>query len=223
MGCWFSSDDGKSQAQIDLREHACEYSGTRLTGALTGTLIGAAGGALIADQTGGDAAVGAAAGGVAGALIGYAAGAYVANRNAEAAQQQASLRSGIAGAEADAERYSKAADAARQVADQRKAEIARLNADYAQNRITAEQYSDKIEGIDGDLQSMKMLLVESEGNIQLMERDIQELHEYGRDTSNLAAAKRDLEEENARLREAWNELVASIEAMPTGVERPAIT
>ena len=217
-----SSDKGLTPAQIELREQARQHAGTRITGSLLGAVLGGLGGALLADQVDVDPLTGAAVGAAGGALIGYAAGAYVSRRNEEAAGSQANLRARIAAANEDVARYEVAAQAAREVADQHAAEIRRLNAEYANQQISANDYEAQISDMKGDIRALKSLLVESEGNVQLMQRDIDELEQQGRDTSNLAAARRRLEEQNAGLRETWTALIEAVDTIAPGVDRPAV-
>jgi hypothetical protein len=219
----WGSDDGLTPEQKALREGAREHASTRMWGAVTGVLVGAAGGALTASALDVDPVTGLFVGATAGALVGYAGGAYVASKNAAAADQQAALRNQIAGANADADRYADMAANARVVVAKHEQEIARLNADFAANRVSADTYREQIRTLEGDAASIKALLIESEGNIALMERDIAARQAAGQSTVELAAAKARLEAENAELRESWVQLVEAIGTIPPAVGGPVVS
>lgn len=204
--------------QVTLREEASRYASTRVKSALGGAVSGAFAGWQIARATNSSIKAGVAAGAAAGAFAGYAAGTYVAAKNQEAATTQTSLRTRIKAANEDAERYEKAATAARNVVASQKDEIARLNKDYASRQIDAAEYKSKIASLDRDLDALNSLINESQGNVEIITEDIKQLKEKGRNVTDLESARDALQRENNELRRQWDILIAAVDAVPDEIQ-----
>ena len=179
----FGSDDAElTPAQQGLREESERFRWTRLQGALVGAAGGALAGWLITDDW-----TGAAGGAAVGGLLGYAAGYYIDTVNQSYANQQEALSTRIGAANQDIARYEQAAADARTVVASHRQKIADLNAQYARQQITADQYSDQVAVIEGDIDALQDLINESSGNVELMDKDIAQLREQGADVGGLVA------------------------------------
>jgi uncharacterized protein YhaN len=219
------SDEGLSPSEAKLLEAAKRNASTRIQGASVGAVGGCLVGFFGGSAFGGDGAVVAgttAAGCVAGGLAGYAAGSYVAEVNTQAASEQADLRDRIDAANADAARYRDAADAAERTVAELKTEIGSLNQRYASGQITAADYADQLEGVEASALSLRVLIVESLGNIEVMEQDIKALEEKGRDTSDLKQRLATLKRENERLVAQYEDLAQVVDLVPAGVNAPTV-
>jgi hypothetical protein len=219
------SEDGLSPSEAELLAAAKRNASTRIEGASIGTLggclVGFLGGRAFTDDTA--VVAGTTAGGcVAGGLAGYAAGAYVAEVNAQAASQQASLQDRIDAANADAARYRDAADAAQRTVSELRTEIGNLNRRYAAGQITATEYADQLDGVESSALSLRVLIVESLGNIQVMEQDIAALEQNGRDTSALKQRVASLKRQNQRLVAQYEDLAEVVDLVPAGVSKPTV-
>ncbi|MGH6920699.1 MAG: hypothetical protein ACREJ0_23690 [Geminicoccaceae bacterium] len=219
------SDEGLSPSEAQLLEAAQRNATTRIEGASVGTLGGCLAGFLGGQVFSGDGAVVAgttAAGCVAGGLAGYAAGAYVAEVNAQAASQQADLEERIDAANADVARYREAADAAKRTVAELRTEIGSLNRRYEAGQITAAEYADQLAGVDTSALSLRVLIAESQGNIEVMEQDIAALDQNGRDTSSLKQRLATLRQENERLVAQYQDLAQVVDLVPAGVDKPTV-
>ncbi len=217
--------DDLTGSDRNLCEAAKQHASTRLTGAASGgalgCVVGLGAGALATRDTGATVAT-TAAGCAVGAFLGYAAGAYVDRVNTEAASAQTDLRARVAAAEEDTARYRQAADDADASVRALRADIARLNRELAAGSITADDYADRIARASRSADSMRSLIVESQGTVGYVERDIAQLREAGKDTSELDARLVRLKQENERLMADYRELVAAIDEVPPGVDRPDV-
>lgn len=219
------SDEGLSEPEAKLLSEAQRNAQTRIEGATIGALGGCAAGFFVGQavtDSGGAVAATTAGGCAAGAFAGYAAGAYVAEINQQAATEQASLKGRIDAAEADAARYRDAADAAQRTVTDLKSKIGELNRKYAADQITAAEYADQLDSVDLSAPALRVLIVESQGNIEVMERDIALLGEKGRDTADLKERLAVLRQENERLVAQYGELAQVVELVPAGVEAPEV-
>jgi uncharacterized protein YhaN len=219
------STEGLSPAEAQLLEAAQRNASTRIEGASVGTLGGCLAGFLGGQVFSDDGAVVAgttAAGCVAGGLAGYAAGAYVAEVNAQAASEQADLQERIDAANADVARYREAADAAKRTVAELRTEIGSLNRRYEAGQITAAEYADQLAGVDASALSLRVLIAESQGNIEVMQQDIAALEDKGRDTAALKQRLATLRQENERLNAQYEELAQVVDLVPAGVEAPAV-
>jgi uncharacterized protein YhaN len=219
------SEEGLSPAEAELLTAAKRNATTRIEGASIGTLggclVGFFGGRAFTDDTA--VVAGTTAGGcIAGGLAGYAAGAYVAEVNAQAASQQASLQDRIDAANADAARYRDAADAAQRTVAELKTEIGSLNRRYAAGQITAAEYAEQLDGVESSALALRVLIVESLGNIEVMEQDIKALEQNGRDTSALKQRVATLKRENQRLVAQYQDLAEVVDLVPAGVDKPTV-
>jgi uncharacterized protein YhaN len=219
------SEDGLSPSEAELLAAAKRNASTRIEGASIGTLggclVGFLGGRAFTDDTG--VVAGTTAGGcVAGGFAGYAAGSYVAEVNAQAASQQADLQGRIDAANADAARYRDAADAAKRTVADLKTEISSLNRRYEAGQITAAEYAAQLDGVESSALALRVLIVESLGNIDVMEQDIKALDENGRDTSALKQRLATLKQENERLVAQYEDLAEVVDLVPAGVEKPTV-
>ena len=223
MRMLWSDDSGLSPEQRALRDGARQHASTRMWGALSGGLVGGLGGMLGARALDVDPATGLLVGATAGSVLGYAGGAYVAAKNQAAADQQTALRIQLDAANEDAERYAAMAASAEAVVAMHQQEISRLNDDYAASRVTAESYREQIATLQGDAAALKAILIESEGNIALIERDIAAQEDAGLDPGELKTAKARLVAENAALRASWTGLVEAIGTIPPSVGGPVVS
>ncbi|HEX5080051.1 MAG TPA: hypothetical protein VFV80_12945 [Geminicoccaceae bacterium] len=219
------SEEGLSPSEAELLAAAKHNASTRIEGASLGTLggclVGLLGSLAFTDNTA--VVAGTTAGGcVAGGLAGYAAGAYVAEVNAQAASQQASLQGRIDAANADAGRYREAADAAQRTVAELKTEIGNLNRRYQAGQITAAEYANQLDGVESSALALRVLIVESLGNIDVMEQDIKALEENGRDTAALKQRLATLKRENERLVAQYEDLAEVVDLVPAGVEAPKV-
>jgi cell division protein FtsB len=219
------SDEGLSPSEAQLLEAAKRNATTRIEGAsigaVGGCLVGFLGGRAFTDDTA--VVAGTTAGGcVAGGLAGYAAGSYVAEVNAQAAGQQANLQDRIDAANADAARYREAANAAERTVAELRTEIGSLNQRYAAGQITAAEYADQLGGVESSALSLRVLIVESLGNIEVMEQDIAALEQNGRDTSALKQRLATLRAENQRLAAQYEDLAQVVDLVPAGVDAPTV-
>jgi cell division protein FtsB len=155
-------------------------------------------------------------------LAGYAAGAYVAEVNAQAAGQQADLQDRIDAANADAARYREAANAAERTVAELRTEIGSLNRRYAANQITAAEYADQLDNVETSALSLRVLIGESLGNIQVMEQDIAALEQNGRDTSALKQRLATLRRENERLVAQYDDLAQVVDLVPAEIDAPSV-
>ena len=220
-----TSEDGLSPSEAELLAAAQRNASTRIQGAsigaLGGCLVGFLGSRAFTDDTAVVAGT-AAAGCVAGGFAGYAAGAYVAEVNAQAASQQADLQDRIDAANADAARYREAADAAGRTVAELKTEIGSLNRRYAAGQITAADYAGQLSNVETSALSLRVLIGESLGNIQVMEQDIAALEQNGRDTSALKQRLATLRRENERLVAQYDDLAEVVDLVPAEIDAPTI-
>jgi hypothetical protein len=219
IGSFFSSSEPPpSPAQQRLRQSAAQYStATLLTGCVVGGLLGAAVGAAVKGKEG--AAVGAGVGLAAGCLGGH----YVAAANQSYANEQIALQQRIQAANRDIQETAQATADARQVVSQHKAEISRLNEQYRKRQIDAGAYDGQVAAAQRDIDSMKLLIDSKNKVLQAMERDIAAGRQHGIDTSQLVATRQRLLKEQQALQEQLNALVAAVDTMPAGVERPLVS
>lgn len=127
-------------------------------GALIGALLGAAIGALASNNRGRGALVGAAAGGA----LGAGAGGVVAHQAQGYADQEAALRTSIAMADHDAQKYRQYAAAATASTRAARSRIAALDAQYRAGRITAAEFRAQTASYERDLQAMQNLAADGE-------------------------------------------------------------
>lgn len=127
-------------------------------GALIGALLGAAIGALASNNRGRGALVGAAAGGA----LGAGAGGIVAQQAQGYADQEAALRTSIALANRDAQKYRQYAAASVANANAARRRIAALDAQYRAGRITAAEFRAQTASYERDLQAMQNLAADGE-------------------------------------------------------------
>jgi hypothetical protein len=219
------SDEGLSPSEAKLLAAAKRNATTRIEGAsvglISGCVLGFVGGRVFTDDTAVVAAT-TAGGCAAGAFAGYAAGAYVAEVNANAASQQADLQERIDAANADAARYRNAANAAERTVSELRTEIGNLNRRYQAGQISAAQYADQISGVESSALSLRVLIGESLGNIEVMQQDIANLEQNGRDTASLKQRLATLKRENQRLVKQYQELAQVVDLVPAGVEAPDV-
>jgi DNA repair exonuclease SbcCD ATPase subunit len=219
LGVFKSSDDAElTPAQQELREESDRFKWTRVQGAALGAVTGAVAGWFITDDWKG-AAGGAAVGGV----LGYAAGYYIDSVNQEYANEQEALNTRIDAAGKDVDRYDKAAADARQVVNQHKATIAELNAEYASQQITAEQYGAKVASIQGDIEALQGLIKESSGNLELMDKDIAALREKGANVGGLSVKRDALASKRDALQAQLDTLAVAIGSIPDAVSAPEVS
>jgi uncharacterized protein YhaN len=220
-----TGDEGLSPSEAELLAAAKRNASTRIqgasVGAVGGCLAGFLGGRAFTDDTAVVAGT-AAAGCVAGGFAGYAAGAYVAEVNTQAASQQADLQDRIDAANADAARYREAANAAERTVAELRTEIGSLNQRYAAHQITAAEYADQLDNVETSALSMRVLIGESLGNIQVMEQDIAALEQNGRDTSALKQRLATLRRENERLVAQYDDLAQVVDLVPAEIDAPTI-
>lgn len=214
----FGGDEELTPAQADLREESERFRWTRLQGALVGAAGGALAGWLISEDATG-AVVGAAAGGA----LGYAAGYYIDSVNQSYADQQDALNTRVEAANQDIARYERAADDARTVVATHRQTIAELNAQYAQQQITADQYSAQVASIEGDIDALENLINESSGNVELMDKDIAALREQGADVSGLVARRNQLAAKRDALQDQLDTLASAIGSIPDAVDAPLVS
>jgi uncharacterized protein YhaN len=219
------SSDGLSDSEAKLLEQAQRNASTRIEGAaiggIGGCVVGFFGGRAFTDNSA--VVAGTTAGGcAAGALAGYAAGAYVAEVNQQAASEQADLQERIDAAKADAARYRDAANAAQRTVADLKSKVSDLNRKYAAHQITAAEYASELDSVDSSALALRVLIVESMGNIEVMEQDIAALDEKGRDTSGLKQRLAALRQENQRLVAQYEDLAQVVDLVPAEVEAPAV-
>jgi len=219
------SDEGLSPSEAKLLAAAKHNASTRIegasVGAVSGCVAGLLGGLLFTDNTAvvaGTTAVGC----TGGAFAGYAAGAYVAEVNANAAGQQADLQERIDAANADAARYRDAANAAERTVSELRTEIGNLNRRFQAGQISAAQYADQLSGVESSALSLRVLIGESLGNIEVMQQDIANLEQNGRDTASLKQRLATLKGENQRLVKQYQELAQVVDLVPAGVEAPDV-
>ena len=220
-----TSGEGMSEAELTLLEEAKRHAQTRLVGGASGAALGCLSGYIAGKELTGSregTAVATTAGCAAGAFLGYAAGNYIAEVNRNAASQQADLRSRIKAAGEDTARYNAAADAASQTVDSLKRDIDRLNAQTSQTQATSVAYASEIKRLETSALSMRALILESQGNVQAMEKDIALLAEYDKDTSQLERELAKLKGENARLVASYEDLIAVAETIPESAGVPAV-
>lgn len=221
----FASCEADTAEETRLCEAAKKHASTRLTGAATGAAVGCLAGfgtGMVATGDAGGRAALTAAGCAAGAFLGYAAGAYVDRVNTEAANEQTDLRARIAAADEDAARYRRAADDADASVRAVRADIARLNRDYAAGQVSADEFGRKIARAETTADSLRALIVESSGTIGYVERDIEQLQAAGRNTGALEQRLARLERENERLIADYQSLVDTIDGVPPTVDRPNV-
>jgi DNA repair exonuclease SbcCD ATPase subunit len=212
------SDAELTSAQQDLRQESDRFKWTRLQGAL----VGAAGGALTGWLIGKDAK-GAAIGAAAGGVLGYAAGYYIDSVNQSYANQQQALNTRIDAAQKDVERYQKAVADARAVVGMHRQKIADLNAQYARQQITAQQYGAQVAAIEGDIAALQSLIKESSGNIELMDKDIAALREHGAGVGGLVAQRNELASQRDALQAQLDTLASAIGSIPDAVAAPVVS
>jgi DNA repair exonuclease SbcCD ATPase subunit len=214
----FGSDEDLTPAQQGLREESERFQWTRVQGALVGAAGGALAGWLISkDATG--AVVGAAAGGA----LGYAAGYYIDSVNQSYADQQQALNTRIDAANQDIARYERAAVDARTVVANHRQQIADLNAQYARQEITADQYSAQVASIEGDIDALQNLINESSGNVELMDKDIANLRAQGANVGGLVARRNQLASQRDALQAQLDTLASAIGSIPDAVEAPLVS
>ena len=216
------SSEGLSDSEAELLAEAQRNASTRIEGAaIGGCVVGFFGGRAFTDNSA--VVAGTTAGGcAAGALAGYAAGAYVAEVNQQAASEQADLQERIDAAKADAARYRDAANAAQRTVADLKSKVSDLNRKYAAHQITAAEYASQLDSVDSSALALRVLIVESMGNIEVMEQDIAALDEKGRDTSGLKQRLATLRQENQRLVAQYEDLAQVVDLVPAEVEAPAV-
>lgn len=222
----FTSTDDMSKDERVLVEEAKRHAGTRIAGGATGAAFGCVGGFIAGTQLGNSneaKLAGTAIGCVSGAFLGYAAGNYISEVNKSAASAETNLQARVMAAEGDIKRYQVAADAAtRAVADLKK-DINSLNTRFAAGQATAKSYAEESKRLDVSARSLRALIVESQGNIQAMEKDIAALEENGKKVGNLKVEMAKLQKENERLVASYQELVAVAETMPEGSGAPDLS
>ena len=215
----FGSDDAElTPAQEGLREESERFRWTRIQGALVGAAGGALAGWLISEDAKG-AAIGAAAGGV----LGYAAGYYIDSVNQSYANQQQALGSRIDAANQDIARYEQAAADARTVVAGHRQKIADLNAQYARQQITADEYTEQVAVIEGDIGALQNLIKESSGNVALMDKDIESLRTQGADVGGLVARRNQLAGQRDALQAQLDTLASAIGSIPDAVDAPVVS
>jgi DNA repair exonuclease SbcCD ATPase subunit len=213
-----SSDAELTPAQQDLRTESERFKWTRLQGALLGAAGGALAGWLISEDATG-AAVGAAAGGA----LGYAAGYYIDTVNQSYANEQQALSTRVDAANQDIARYERAVADARTVVGGHRETIADLNAQYARQQITADQYGAQVASIEGDIEALQDLINESSGNVELMDKDIAQLREQGANVGGLVARRNELAGKRDALQEQLDTLASAIGSIPDEVGGPVIS
>ena len=214
----FGSDEELTPAQQGLREESERFRWTRIQGALVGAAGGALAGWLIAEDATG-AVVGAAAGGA----LGYAAGYYIDTVNQSYADQQQALNTRIDAANQDVARYQRAAADARTVVAGHRQKIADLNAQYASQQITADQFGAQVAVIEGDIDALQDLINESSGNVELMDKDIAHLRTQGADVGGLVARRNQLASQRDALQAQLDTLASAIGSIPDAVDAPVIS
>jgi chromosome segregation ATPase len=103
-----------------------------------------------------------------------------------------------------------------------KTEIGSLNRRYAAGQITAAEYADQLGNVETSALSLRVLIVESLGNIQVMEEDIAALEQSGRDTSALKQRLATLRRENERLTAQYDDLAEVVDLVPADVDAPTV-
>jgi chromosome segregation ATPase len=217
-GGMFGAEEELTPAQEGLRTESERFRWTRLQGALVGAAGGALAGWLISDNATG-AVVGAAAGGA----LGYAAGYYIDTVNQSYADQQQALNTRIDAANQDVARYQRATADARTVVSQHRQQIADLNAQYARQQITADQYGAQVASIEGDIEALQDLINESSGNVELMDKDIAALREQGANVGGLVTRRNELAGQRDALQAQLDTLASAIGSIPDAVDAPVIS
>ncbi len=98
-----------------------------------------------------------------------------------------------------------------------------LNAEYASQQITAEQYGDQLASIQGDIAALQALIKESSGNVELMDKDIAGLREKGANVGGLSAKRDALASKRNALQEQLDTLAAAIGSIPDAVSAPVVS
>ncbi len=128
-------------AQQQLVESNKRFNQTTAEGAIGGLLLGAAAGALLGGRNPAQSIM---IGAAAGAVVGGAAGYLVARNNLKQAHTEDDLKKAIAEAKADADSYSRSAEASRQIANDARARAAVLADQVRSKTITAAQYKQNL-------------------------------------------------------------------------------
>lgn len=138
-------------AQRQMRERSEAFNRTVWEGVAAGAVVGAIAGALIADD---DPLAGAAIGGVAGGVIGGLAGSYIAERQAEYADEEDLLDAMISDVRLKNTEAAELVQSMEVVLAEDRRQLALLQQQRQADQITAEEYEGKLAIIRSDQEQM---------------------------------------------------------------------
>src|SRR5262249_4150536 len=150
-------ETGLSPDEKALLADAKYGASTRATGAGVGALGGAAaayGACAVANQDAWKSLLCALGGAAMGGFAGYAAGDYVAERNRQAAANQADLHAQIEAVDKDIKRYKDANVSASRIIAEQRGQVDKLNAELSAAEITIAQYRSQTKGLEISLASL---------------------------------------------------------------------
>jgi hypothetical protein len=213
-GCQSSSGVPDSQltpAQRQLRAETSRFNQTIGEGAIAGAVIGGLIGALAADD---NPLAGAAIGAGAGAAVGAGAGYFVASQNTRYASEEARLNAEIQAARQEVASYQRLVDASQRVVNEHKRQIAQLNGQYRQGRITADQYRARTAQVRTDIEQIEAAIDHNREQTQAIGQRVNELRRQGRNPGELAALETRLRGQRQALQNQLNDLTDAMSAGP---------
>ncbi|QNT77980.1 glycine zipper domain-containing protein [Entomobacter blattae] len=159
-------DPNLTPEENKIRQRADQFNDTLAEGAVAGALLGALIGGLAAKNHGEGAAIGAASGAALGVGLGYAVAS-----NTEAQQQtEDQYQAAIQQAQKTANEAKIDAQTARAAAQQAQKQLADMNRQLAQKKISADAYQKKLDSLQSTDQSLRKLIAKYKDHTQSMYR-----------------------------------------------------
>jgi uncharacterized protein YcfJ len=201
-------------AQMQLKQANDRFNQTVAEGAVVGAVaLGLAGAALGAMAGGGRGAlIGAAAGAAVGGAVGAAVGYDTARKNYAQARTEGNLRQLIAEANQDAAAYHRSAIASRDIANEARAKIAALDAQYRAKTLSASDYQRNLSSYKDSEKIMSQQLTQIDAKVNAMRVDAQSLPSDSRKA--MLDDARQMDDARRALKQSHESLAATLAMAP---------
>lgn len=206
-------DASLTPAENELRASNIRFNNTVLTGAVTGALLGAGAGALLAGRN--NRAQGALVGAAAGGALGAGAGYGVASNNQRQTQSEDTYNALIQEAQTRADQARKSAAASRVIADDAAARLRTLNAQYASKQISADAYRAQLARQRDNLNVLNERIREADSTSATLRTQARGLDRAR--AAPLLASATDLDRSNAEMKNAAAQMTRTLAATPQSI------
>jgi outer membrane lipoprotein SlyB len=211
------STRGLSPEQRALRAREREYAQSRVTAAVGGALLGA----LACSALGRDEREVAACA-VAGGAAGYVGSTYLTRDHQTFVASRDSLQADINAAREDNARMEANIRVAQDVVAFQRRQIGSINQAYNRGEISGADYTAALNGVAGDIQSIRNMRQKGQERVASMERSIAAYRSAGINPAELERQRAQQRRSVDSLRRAESQLVDVIAATPSSVQRPSV-